>query len=274
MVDTQDQIKPSEALPVGDLKRPENTDESRFPEVTVLICTYNRPDEIQVTVEALRSDLLYPRDKLHWLVADDSSPKGYLTKLKKSPAFDGLNAQFVVTDKNSGWGANVNNGLHAVQTPYVFFLEDDYVLSKSLDLRVGIALLETKPDIGMLRYRGTAGAHTIFHQFEANVAAWLPDYQDGVGLPGKLTYLQLDSGSPTLNLYSHGPHLKRNPGFHAFYGLYPEGLKLGETVEAYAHTVKDGMKQPGAPALVILPKWVAMAFDHIGKSWKDSEWDK
>jgi hypothetical protein len=133
--------------------------------------------------------------------------------------------------------------------------------------------METKPDIGMVRYRGTAGDHLIYHQFEADIKEYYNDYQMGVGLPGKLSYLQLDSGSPSLYIYSHGAHLK-HIRFHKHYGLYPEGLLLGQTEEAYAHTVKDLMKAAGAPAIVIFPEYIPMWFDHIGQSYQLTDHDK
>lgn len=245
---------------------------SVFPEVSVVIVTYNRYKEIQATVSALRQRMEYPADKLRWLVADDGSPASVTARLRKLASFEG--AEFV-SGPNVGWGANVNRALAKVETDYVFQIEDDYVLSegRTLDLRAGVALLESKPDVGMLRYRGTAGTHVVLHQFEADVSPWLPDVVEGEGVPGKLSYLQLDSGSHSLYLYSHGPHLKRR-GFHAFYGSYPENLRLGETEEAMAHQVKDKMKLPGAPAITILPEWIALRWQHIGKSYQGTEADR
>lgn len=254
------------------------------PAVDVIVCTYNRPGELKSTLEALLDNLRYS-GPLNFFLADDSSPAAAIKKVKASAVYKSLGATIISTDKNSGWAANVNNAMRNTSSPYIFFLEDDYVLGQPLDLSAGVALLETKPDIGMLRYRGTAGEHIIFHQFEADIATAYDspfsdypgsegnEYREGFGLPGKLTYLQLDSGSPGLYIYSNGPHLKRRD-FHAFYGMYPEGLKLGETEERYAHTVRDGMKQPGAPAVAILPEWVSMRFDHIGKSYQHTEADK
>jgi len=243
-----------------------------WPEVTVLVCTYNRVKELTETLQLLAERLDYPN--LKWLICDDASPDGYVTKLKKLPIVKKLEAKVVSTDQNSGWGANVNNGLVHVTTDYIFFTEDDKRIGRDLDLRLGIALMETKPDVGMVRYKGTAGSHTVFHQFQTDVRGVIPDYQDGsYGLPGYMTYLQLDSGSPTLHLYSHGPHLKHRR-FHEFYGAYPEGLKLGQTEENFAHIVKEGMKHPGAPGVTILPDWVVPYFEDFGQSYQGSEWDK
>lgn len=255
-----------------------------LPEVTFQICTYNRLDELTRTLEALKKRVLqYDSKKIKWLICDDSSPDDYRDRIRASKIYraieKGSQIDILPTPANSGWGANVNNGLRHIDTEYIFFVEDDYVLNCPLDLEQGVALLETKRDIGMLRYRGTAGDHVIYHQFEADVTGKYRIPKDGgairqgLGLPNKVTYLQLDSGSPTLYLYSHGAHLKRK-SFHNFYGLYPEGLKLGQTEEAYAHIVKDRMKLPNAPAIAILPDWIFMQWDHIGKSYQHTEFDK
>lgn len=243
-----------------------------LPIVTVVICTYDRPKEIVETVVALKSFLNYPKDKLRWLVADDGSPKGYIRGLKKEPLFEGF--QFTSTVQRGGWGVNVNHGLSKVadDSPYVFFIEDDYVAKRVVNLDVAVAMLEAQPHVGMLRFRGTAGSHLLYHQLEIDVNDWVEGYQEGLGLVGKATFFLIDSGSPELWIYSNGPHLKRKT-FHEFYGPYPEGLALGATEEAYAHHVKNRMKDPGAPCIIIQPEWIPMWWDHIGQSYQFSELD-
>lgn len=244
-----------------------------FPPVTIGIITYRRVQEIQRTVDALVQNVTY-RGELRWLIADDSSPDGYVSKLKRNRLFKDIGAAFVSTVKNSGWGVNANNLLKHVDTDYVLFLEDDYVLTKPLDLSLGVALLEEKPHLGLVRYRGTAGDHVIFHQFQADMTRYIPDFREAMGHPGGLTYLQLDGHSPTAYLYSNGPHLKHRR-FHAFYGEYPEGKKLGDTEETMAVRVKSMMqKDPAnAPGIVVLPAWVELQFDHIGASFQNGPED-
>lgn len=243
-----------------------------WPEVTILFCTYERQDELTRTLDALKDGLTYPADKLRWIICDDSSPSNFAAKLARRAAYRDLNIQVVKTEKNSGWGVNVNNGLAHVETDLCFFIEDDYVLTQPLDLRVGVAMMTALPHVGMLRYRGTAGEHMVLHQMEVHIEDWLPDYRDGMGLLGRLQYCLLDSGSPSLYIYSHGAHLKRR-AFHQFYGAYPEGLKLAATEEGYAHQVKAKMKEPGAPPIAILPGWIVNHFDHIGQTRQDTELD-
>jgi glycosyltransferase involved in cell wall biosynthesis len=245
-----------------------------FPDVDLILITYNRYDIILKTITALEENLLYPREHLRYLIADDCTPGDYQQRLADTEVFKRLyNYEFVPGNKNLGWGGNANRVLDYSTAPYQFQIEDDYILKKPLDLQAAVACMQVKPEIGMMRFRGTAGDHIVFHQMEADISSIMPDYQEGVGLPGKLTYLLFDSGSPGLYIYSHGAHLKR-ANFHEFYGKYPEGLKLGHTEESYAHMVKDYMRSnPYAPVIAIQPAWIAMFFDHIGISFQHTELD-
>jgi len=249
-----------------------------LPDVAVLILTYERPAELTQTISALRERLLYPAEKLHWFVADDASPSG-VDALKADPAFDGVT--WLVNDKNEGWGVTVNRALTIIHEsfPLVFFSEDDYVLSQPLELWKGVALLAAKPAIGMLRYRGTGGDMMVYHGLEADISALAPtpDWREAAGsyVAGRLSYLQLGNGSPSPYLYSNGPHL-RTARFSNWYGLYDEGRTLGATEEAMAVRVKSKMiENPNeAPAIAILPEFIAMRFEHIGQSRQLTEADK
>lgn len=246
-----------------------------LPPVTVLICTYDRYEMLIETIRRLHEYIEYPAEKLQWVICDDHSPGKYRANLAKDKALADLNLEVVTTPTNSGWAANVNNGLAAVQTDYIFFSEDDYFATAGIMLNGMTALMETNPKIGMVRARGVAGTHIVAHLNEADISAYVPDWRDGSGLPGKIAYWQIDQGSYTPYIYSNGPHLKHRR-FHEYYGNYPTGLLLGETEEAFAHTVKDKMKENpiDSPAITILPADVIMWFDHVGKSYQLSDADQ
>lgn len=257
-----------------------------LPEIVILIITYDRYQTLKLTLGGLRANLFpaYPDDKLHILVSDDSTGGLYLSNIRKLKEFKswGTGLKAISTPERSGWGKHVNWALRYIEenypnAKYVLQLEDDYLCAHLLDLNLGVALMEAKPDIGMLRYRGTAGEHAIFHQFEANLETLYPEYREAASLVDKrVTYLQVDSASYSLySCYSNGVHLKRlgSQGFHAYYGYYPEGRKLGETEEAFAIWVKRNMQIPDAPAIAILPEWIPMRWHHIGQSWQGTAQD-
>lgn len=246
-----------------------------WPLVDLIVITFDRISEIQSTIAALEEKLDYPRTRLRYLICDDATPGDYRSRLSNTHVFKKLhNIEFVPTPQgNLGWGASVNRALRYSSSPYIFQIEDDYILQRPLNLRAAVAAMEVKAEIGMMRFRGTAGDHMVFHQMEADISVWMPDYRDGVGVAGKLCYFLIDSGSPGLYIYSHGAHLKRNT-FHSFYGNYPVGLKLGHTEESMAHQVKDMMRtNVFAPVITIQPEWIPMFFDHIGVSYQHTALD-
>lgn len=245
------------------------------PRVTILVCTYNRPREIRETLKALDRFVIYPRDRLHWAICDDASPPSYIEELKKDPFVSSLDPHYVVQPTNGGWGRNVNAGLRYAyaSSPYVYFTEDDYVLTSPLDLRVGVSLLHTQRDISMLRYRSTAGIPLTYHQKECDVTALMPFYREYESyVHGRITYFEIDPSSPSLWIYSNGPHLKARK-FHEDFGWYPVGHKLGTTEEMYAHLVKDRMTQGGTSKIAVLPDWVHMKYQHIGITYQHTEAD-
>ena len=250
-----------------------------WPRVDIIIITFDRIDEITTTIHALVDNLVYPADKLRILIADDFSPNNYLDKLYKGPLrhaqLQDIKVDHVPADGNVGWGGNANRALKFSDAPYVFFTEDDRPLKQRFDLYSAMALMEVKQEIGMLRIAGTTGLPYIYHQCEADVTDWLPEYREGMGLPGRMAYCLLGSGSPTLWLYSNQPSIRRRSFHDKFYGYYPEGLKLGATEESYCHTVLDLMRANinSYPAIAVQPDWIVPRFDHIGKSYQHSALD-
>jgi len=229
-----------------------------WPEVTLVLITWNRPEIIRRTLDSLVEHLSYPNLRLH--VADDGTGGTYVRDILRDydGKFERLSSS--VTDRK-GWGANANRALNEVSN-LVYQQEDDYILSRPLDLRLGVLLLRTVKNVGCVRYRGITGHRILAHLREFKTG---PEFRQALSWPGKIDYWELSKKSPELYVYSHGPHLKAVKRFHGKYGWYVEGRKLGYTEEEFAHRVKDG----SYPIRVaIFPEWVPQAFDHIGKTFK------
>jgi glycosyltransferase involved in cell wall biosynthesis len=254
-----------------------------WPIVTVVICTFDRPHEIRQTIASLFNNLQYPQDRLRWHIADDGSPNGYVDDVR---SFIESSIEFLTrysaddrvthtVTQRKGWGANVNAALRAVQSDYVYFTEDDYLLLRPLDLRPHVALMETHKNVGLVRY-GIAGHGMWTAVREADISAWLPEFQEntsnqGYTGAGKLSYLEIHprmiAGEYGFYRYSNRPHLKHRR-FHEHFGPYPEGLSLGRTEEAMNHLI--GLHAKDSPALVCPADWVLWHFDHIGVSYQGS----
>lgn len=221
------------------------------PPLTILIVTYDRPQEIRTTIRTLhdRAVSFYP-GPTRWHIADDGTSNNYVAELLHD--FQHLDVSHTITNRK-GWGANVNKALQSITTDYIYLNEDDYVPRRDIDLASGVALLEAETDLGIVRYDGVAG-HTL------NLG--LRESKTGLGV---LNYCRISKHSPHLNVYSHRPHL-RHRRLHDMIGLYKEGLSLGATEEEFAHRIKDGKYQDKPPHIAILPDGIISAFSHVGVS--------
>lgn len=245
-----------------------------LPPVTVLIITYNRRAELNQTLKALYNYLYYD-GVIRYLIADDCTGGVYKEAvLYDIQQFNHVQdkVEFISTPVNSGWGGNFNHAYSHVTDDFVLLIEDDYLCTHPIDISPFVALMLAHTGIGLVRLDGIAGHKAVCHVAESDIHDYLPHYRQGVSLPGKLNYFLLDNSSRETWLYSNRPHLKHRR-FHDFYGLYPEGLKLGHTEESYAHHVKDMMLLENAPAIAV-PLDATSYFDHIGKSYQWTEHDK
>jgi len=227
---------------------------TELPPVTILIVTYDRPQEIRRTINALLHRIQY-QGKLRWHIADDGSPGNYVPDILDE--FHHLDVHHSITNRK-GWGANVNKALASIPTDYIFLNEDDYVAFRDMDLTHGVALLEANKELGAVRYDGLEGHKLNLKLRESETTV------------GRLNYLRIVKDSPDLNVYSHRPHLKHRR-LHDQLGTYTENISLGETEDDFAHRVKD---HEGPPHIAILPSGIPRAYDHIGKSRQGTSLDQ
>jgi len=238
-----------------------------YPDVTVLIVTYDRPLELRRTLAALRDRLCY-EGTIHWHIADDGSPAiedalplearsaqsgkiDYISSLRVD--FPQVPFSYTICNRG-GWGRNVNMAIRFITQgdpdALIFLCEDDYVLRRNLDLCSGVALLLAEESLGAVRYDGIEG-----HALDLELREVSTDR-------GRQNYLRILKASPMLNVYSNRPHLTHRR-FREAYGPYAEGLSLGRTEENYAHRVKD---EVSGPDVAVLPTGIVCSFDHIGVS--------
>lgn len=244
-----------------------------LPPITVLVITYNRRAELKQTLKALYNHLYYD-GVIRYLIADDSTGGTYRDDVLSDVGAARMSEEtrFVSTPHNSGWAGNFNHAYSHVKDDFVLLIEDDYVLTHPIDISPYAALMLAHDGIGLVRLDGIAGHKAVVHVAETDIGDYMPHYRQGIGLPGKINYFLMDNSSRELWLYSNRVHLKHRR-FHDFYGLYPEGLRLGATEESMAHIVKDKMTLAGAPAIAV-PFDANSYFDHIGKSYQWTEADK
>ena len=217
-----------------------------LPRVAVIIPTYRRSSLVLDTVEHLQDHLKYD-GKIHYYIGDDS-PDEDTRNLFSEAALENV---FLLQSPRRGLGANLNCLLEATRKfEYVLQMDDDHWLVKDLDITRHVEYMVSMPQVGCVRLMGIGG-----HRYNAE-------------LHGSYWWLRWDS--PELYLTSNHPHLKRR-SFHDAFGMYEEGLRLGETEDSFCHHTKMlGRSNLNRFPVVVVPLDVLTesSWEHVGKSWQ------
>jgi glycosyltransferase involved in cell wall biosynthesis len=226
---------------------------AKWPPVTVLIVTFNRPEIIRRVIQRYELYLQYA-GLLIWRLADDGSVPGYVESLQKE--FARLNLQATVT-KRGGFGMNLNNGLREAfkVSPYVFLTEDDWVTKDYISVTKGVWLLASVPQVGLVRYDEIGiGTHldgaVLKHPTLSLRDAWVRYF-----VFGKKSQYIYPGGHPNL------VHKR----YYDAYGFYKEGGEIASVERAFSHVLAT---KPG-PEVVVMSDYVGISkFGHAGKTWK------
>lgn len=121
--------------------------------VTLLLLTYNRLDYAK---ETLRSalDNIKTTHPLIVHIADDGSPEGYTDELRElAGGYSYIEGVTVTDSERGGYGKNYNLAMQIIHqhSRYCIPLEDDWRLSKPLELDPLLDCLDTSPEIGCIR---------------------------------------------------------------------------------------------------------------------------
>jgi GT2 family glycosyltransferase len=213
-----------------------------YPVVTVLIITYRRFQLAKKTIESVKQYLEYPNLKFH--IADDGSGADHIGKL-----FEVIGNKYPITCSNSergGLSKNTNMGIAAClqNSDYYLQLQDDFVLTHSLDLKPSVQLLQERNDIGMVRF-GKLSPRIKGTVFEGvNHYWWL-----------------LDRKSDTY-VFTENPHLCHRR-FTENMGVMREDLRMG-----HAELDMCSRFNLGNGPEIVWPAWLSTQdmFQHIGDS--------
>ena len=220
-----------------------------YPEIWILLTTYNREEYALRTIQALKQNFIYPN--VGFFISDDGSPSGHVERLVHE-----IGTEYQIRVYNSsrrGVGHGMNHCLRQIFefADLVLMMEDDWILEKPLEVEPYMRLLRDHPEYGLVRF--------------GYLAAGLLGYL--VSEEGKL-FWRLESNGETYR-YSGHPSL-RHKRFHEQYGYYDEGLAPGWTELSMCGRVNQN---PSGPHLVYPADCGAWGFfGHIGgDSLKDTQ---
>jgi len=226
----------------------------KWPPITVLVYTYDRPVKIRKALASLKEHLKYS-GKLLWRLADDGSPPGYLQNLADD--FPELDLKWTVTHRK-GFGANANTGYRACTTKYVLPTEDDLFIVMDIDLDTGITLMEGVPEIGALRYTCAVIDSVLCGRVF-------------LGKPPIPYYIFDRARSKYWNPCGHPTLIQ--PSFYEFYGMLPEDVRVARVEHDW--TRREIARGPGPEVAVLLPyvgrySFVHLSADRLGGTERDA----
>lgn len=218
---------------------------SDYPEVVVLLITYERTDVARETIKGVKARIHYPN--LSWHIADDGSNGNHITSLISEIG----DAQISVSNTGGhSVGKSMNLGIEEVLKRADMWLhwEDDWVPNMDIDLVPCVRLLQNHDNVGMIRLGRLE--NSLYGK---------------VVLGGDRFWWLLDKTKHEWCFTGHAA--MRHRRFHEAYGEYKEGLPPGRTELSMLHNFNT-KKGPG----VVWPAWLTYDIcDHIGDGYSFKE---
>lgn len=246
-----------------------------WPNVSVIIPTYNRPEILLDTLKRLDARVLYDK-KLTFYVGNDGDEdiaEFLMTELHPDKWDDHLPGEplierlYIYTGPRragaaeQGLGANLNMLLMSTPDTLLLQMDDDHHLYSILGLNKHVKFLLENEKAGWIRLMGVA-----HHSYQASLEGeyWFIDWHS--------------SGDYSLYIPSNRPHLKHRR-FHDTYGYYPVDKTLGETEEGFCHQCrnvvrrweKSGREVDELPHVCVPLNTVLhteKGWKHVGSSWQ------
>ena len=229
---------------------------SELPTVPIILVTSTRTTYAERTIAAMRNHLRYD-GRLVWYIAADNSNEQHRKQVQTAVMRD-IRVLFVdrkvivpgssptLLQTIGGYGVAANEAWRECSErgwPITFWLEDDWMLRRDLDITPQVRLLMEREDIGCVRY------------------SYLPtDLElDSVGHDFRM-YLQIRKTRPYA--FSGNPHLKHDR--FKFYGEYPEGQNPGDTEIHYDGQIRHKPHE-GPSIWWVLGIGDDPPFQHIGE---------
>lgn len=191
--------------------------------VCVMLLTYGRL-EYAVTTLVSTLENIRGNSVLAVHIASDGDDDDYLNVLQDICYQHGT-PHTVTNSQRGGYGANYNlatQTIHSSGADYVLVLEDDWELTRPLDLNIYIDALN-ELDAGCVRLGYLGYTQTLRGELASAVGRH---------------WLRLDPASPEPHVFAGHPRLE-TIAWERSVGPWPEGLEPGQTEFAVAHIAES-----------------------------------
>lgn len=135
---------------------------NRFPE---------RFDYFQVMVNSIKENLSLGHHEYEWIVSIES--ERHLLKKEMEDFCNKNNIKYYYKPGKPLLATNLNYGLSLCKQPFIFYIQDDFILLNKLDISKDIDFMIAHKDISIIRYRDTRAAERVYtKQVDKNLDLW------------------------------------------------------------------------------------------------------
>src|SRR6266568_1347323 len=192
--------------------------------VCVLLLTYNRLDYAERTLRSTLEHVKTAGD-LSCHIASDGDGDDYLIALLDIARKFDVFPLTTTNSQRSGYGANYNLAtqvIHSLGATHILVLEDDWELTRDLDLDIFIGTLD-ELQAGCMRLGYLGYTQSLRGEFASAYGRH---------------WLRLDPASPEPHIFAGHPRLE-TVACERSVGPWPEGLEPGQTEFAVAHIAES-----------------------------------
>lgn len=248
-----------------------------LPNIAISMITYNRKTCFNRVMDSLYENIIYPKDKVTLVISDDCSDEDYISD------WQGFYNDTILIKRKERGGMPVNwNGAireASKHGDFLYCIQDDWLHTEKVDLRLAVRLLQSNPEYGFFRFHKVAGHVGLnmtvkqWNTAESGVNGFVDSYHDyDPSLATTLELLPPFDGSNTYSPYSGGVHL-RHVDFTSWYGEYTEGLRFSLAEMDYFERVNDCLRTNlnVCPRFVTTPHYLQARFKDISPaSYRDT----